>query len=412
MQNIAESHNGKCLSKIYKGNHFKLKWKCNKGHIWSTSPSCIKNRCWCPECSKLKKLTIEEMQNIAKNHGGQCLSKIYNGNKSKLKWKCNKGHVWFATPFGIKINKNWCPHCSGNIRLTIEEMKKIAISKNGKCLSDKYINTNTKLEWECKEGHRWLASSVNIRQGYWCSECVKVKKLTIEEMKKIALLRKGKCLSNKYINSNTKLKWECNKEHQWWAQPSDIKNGHWCYICAKKITSDKHRLTIKHAKKLALKRKGKCISNEYITSKDLLLWKCKNNHIWSSSYNSIKAGSWCPYCHEFKHEKTCRNIFEKIFDKKFPKTIHPKIRYKKPLQFDGYNKSLNLAFEYNGKQHYEFINFFHRNKKDFYKQKLRDIIKNKKCKELGINLITIPYNQEDNLEEFIRNELIQTGEIS
>ncbi len=59
-----------------------------------------------------------------------------------------------------------------------------------------------------------------------------MKKLTIEEMRSIAEERGGKCLSNFYVNSQTKLLWECLKGHQWEATPNGIKSGTWCPYCA------------------------------------------------------------------------------------------------------------------------------------------------------------------------------------
>ena len=53
-------------------------------------------------------------------------------------------------------------------------------------------------------------------------------------MQHIAEKREGKCLSTKYINSVTKLEWQCKKGHQWFAAPSKIKFGRWCPICAGK----------------------------------------------------------------------------------------------------------------------------------------------------------------------------------
>ena len=58
-----------------------------------------------------------------------------------------------------------------------------------------------------------------------------MKKLTIELMQNIAKSRNGKCISKKYININTKLKWKCNNNHIWDATPKSIKQGNWCKIC-------------------------------------------------------------------------------------------------------------------------------------------------------------------------------------
>ena len=59
-------------------------------------------------------------------------------------------------------------------------------------------------------------------------------KLTIEEMRELAESRGGKCLSEKYVNACTKLHWQCAKGHEWEATPGNVKNAHtWCPVCAR-----------------------------------------------------------------------------------------------------------------------------------------------------------------------------------
>lgn len=62
-------------------------------------------------------------------------------------------------------------------------------------------------------------------------------------------------------------------------------------------------------------------------------------------------------------------------------------------RFDIYIKSLNVAIEYNGKQHYEAISFFG-GVEGFQKTLNRDELKRKKCKENGCNLIEIKYDED------------------
>ena len=61
------------------------------------------------------------------------------------------------------------------------------------------------------------------------------------------------------------------------------------------------------------------------------------------------------------------------------------------MELDGYCKKHELAFEYNGIQHYQFYRSFHRTIKDFERVQERDFRKNKICKEYGLILMTIPY---------------------
>ncbi len=65
---------------------------------------------------------------------------------------------------------------------TIEEMQEIAMERDGKCLSDTYVNAHRKLLWQCAEGHQWEAPPYNVKIGSWCLVCAGNAKGTIEEM--------------------------------------------------------------------------------------------------------------------------------------------------------------------------------------------------------------------------------------
>lgn len=114
-----------------------------------------------------------------------------------------------------------------------------------------------------------------------------------------------------------------------------------------------------------------------------------------------------------KTENMCRKIIEKIYNKKFP-SIRPKFlkspMTKKCLELDCYNAELKIALEYNGQQHYTFTPHFHKSKRDFYSQVHRDDWKRKRCRELGIRLIEIPYwVVPADLEGYIIRELQKKG---
>src|SRR3989344_7524931 len=234
-QKLALSKGGYCLSDFYLNSTTHLIWKCAKGHMWSAAVTNIRNNNhWCPKCAGKAKGTIEEMQELAIQRGGKCLSETYTNRYTKLTWQCAKRHIWKSSPTHIKSSNSWCPVCAGTKKLTIEEMRILASQKGGRCLSPQYVNQRVLLEWECKEGHRWLARPASIRNSnVWCPECSGKKKGTIEEMRQIAETRGGKCLSSEYKNKDIKLEWQCAKGHAWWARSGDIKRGHWCGECCR-----------------------------------------------------------------------------------------------------------------------------------------------------------------------------------
>lgn len=151
-------------------------------------------------------------------------------------------------------------HWSRNIDLTSvyidEELLKaqdFAIKKGGKCLSEGFISDLRSMEWKCRNGHRWKQSfkRLKMKNGEWCPECSKLIEghsrvaYTIDDMENLAKGKNGRCLSRDYINCKTSLLWECEEGHQWWANPSNIRQGTWCPTCSIKIGASK-RIGEKH----------------------------------------------------------------------------------------------------------------------------------------------------------------------
>jgi hypothetical protein len=114
---------------------------------------------------------------------------------------------------------------------------------------------------------------------------------------------------------------------------------------------------------------------------------------------------------ESKGEKICREVVEKIFNKPFTKVrinILKNNKTGKNLELDIYNEELKLAVEYNGRQHYEYSKYFHRDYQAFIDQKYRDDLKRELCKKNNITLIEVPYTiKHDDIENFLRNKLNQ-----
>ena len=64
---------------------------------------------------------------------------------------------------------------------------------------------------------------------------------------------------------------------------------------------------------------------------------------------------------------------------------------KQKLEWDGYNKESKIAFEYQGYQHYEYPNYYHKTKTVFLKAQERDKLKEQYAKDNNIKLIIIPF---------------------
>ena len=155
------------------------------------------------------------------------------------------------------------------------------------------------------------------------------------------------------------------KGHIFFKDLEHIKNrGQWCPNCSKRPAID-----LKFVKRFAEKRGGKCLSTEYANSETKILWECSMGHRWEASFNGMKGGKWCPRCSKGIGEEICRDYFKKIFKKEFPSSYPSWLKNKnrQQLELDGYCEELGIAFEHQGRQHYNQELFFSQKQSRFIK---------------------------------------------
>ena len=148
-------------------------------------------------------------------------------------------------------------------------------------------------------------------------------------MQQVARKYGGQCVSAKYINSKTHLRWKCSHGHEWTAKADHVLKGHWCPICSAGISERICRELLERMTGVRfLKARPNCLGN--------------------------KGG--------------------------------------KPMELDGYAPSLGVAFEYQGEQHYHYNPFFHENVELFEQGQAYDERKRRLCRRRGIVLLEIPYH--------------------
>ncbi len=304
MQEYALYQGGRCLSKEYWAVDKKLTWMCAKGHTWEAAFQIIRQGGWCPACTKNQnsEVRLERLRNIAIERKGECLSAEYVSSSTKMQFRCKEGHEWFMRPHDMMAGQ-WCPRCGINRRTDIkrtpiEIYRKIAIERGGKLLSENYINGHTKLLWECSKGHQWQADgAMVIHAKSWCPYCRGMHK-NIRDMQELAAKRGGKCLSETYIDSKTKLEWQCREGHIWKSAPFNIVSNCWCPVCGYQTQKSKQKDGIEKYREVAIKKGGKLLSTEYVNSITPMLWECEKGHRWKArGANVYHSGTWCPYCY-------------------------------------------------------------------------------------------------------------------
>ena len=175
------------------------------------------------------------------------------------------------------------------------------------------------------------------------------------------------------------------------------------------------KYTLQDCIEYANSKNGKCLSLKYVSNKNKMKWECNKGHSWLAPLNSITSKkTWCSICSTGKSENKVRKIFETIFNKEF-KSIRPSFLRNpvtgRNLELDGYCEELNLAFEYDGRMHFEDRSSIEMTKSQKTRHsslseiQARDRLKNTLCSKAGIVLVRIPYWENNNLEEFILNKI-------
>ncbi len=349
---------------------------------------------------------IEIGKRFAVRNGGKLLSHIYRSLREPLRWQCAQGHVWFTPLAKIKIGR-WCPTCrkreaAKSRRLDgLNIAKHIAGKRGGDCLSTEYHASNVKLLWKCSRNHTWRATLSKVKDAHtWCPKCAKPAAITKLRSKRLvfaktyAKSRGGECLSEKYFNTHTALKWRCSVGHVWRRPLGETLSEklEWCKECSK-LERDQTRKNnfLRQATDLALVRGGSCLSKTYQRAVADLIWKCERRHIFRLPLAIVKNGQWCSRCSQGIGEKICRTFFEQIFRKPF-KSVFPDWLKKENgyrMQLDGYCEELNVAFEHQGEQHYRSRSFFGGGLA-FRRRLDDDALKAKLCRERGIKLLRVP----------------------
>ena len=296
LREVAHARGGECLEDEYLGVFAHHRWRCAEGHEWEAICDSVRRGSWCPVCTaQSSALSIEVMQEFAAQRGWRCLSKEYRTNQTRLEWECAEGHRWLSTYNRVQ-QSDGCPRCRKEERRAagLERCQAIAAERGGRCVSTEYRGVAFHMEWECAEGHLWSARPNALLVGSWCPTCNTLRRRTgIEVMQALAALKGGECLSCEYVTNHTHLRWRCAEGHEWESMPSSIKAGSWCPVCA---NLHQPSYTIEDMQAVAEEHGGRCLSPVYQNNRTPLLWQCELGHQWRSPYKKVRVGNWCPEC--------------------------------------------------------------------------------------------------------------------
>ena len=242
----------------------------------------------------MERLSYEFVKREFEKEGYKLLSNKYLGAHHKLKYICPKGHKhqisWAKWQQGRR-----CFYCYGNVKHTINFIKKEFKKENYVLLTKKYRNANQKLDYICSKGHKYCVSWNVWQRGHRCPYCVGVGKPTIEFIKSKFEKEGYKLLTNEYVNSKQKLNYICPKGHYHNISWSNWQQGKRCYYCFGTAP-----LTIDFIKNEFEKENYKLLTKTYKNAKQKLRYICPNNHKHEITWSDWQSGKRCGICKKFR----------------------------------------------------------------------------------------------------------------
>lgn len=270
------------------------------------------------------------------------------GKSNKKFWFiCKNGHSYLQKPNQKTIKQSQCPYCLGqkllkgynDLKTKFPEIaKEWDYSKNDKLPEDYTYGSGYKAWWICEKCGLSYQSYINVHiRGHKCTYCSGNKiysgyndlKTMCPELTKEYSKNNNKPPEEMSPYSNHKVKWICP-------------------ICQKEyVASPKHR----------------------------------------------NQGNGCPYCFSSSGEQEVTKILDEYKIKYQQQKWFPDLRDIKPLKFDFaiFKDDKILGFiEYNGKQHYEPIEYFG-GKEEYKKRCEHDRMKIEYCMNNDYTILHIPY---------------------
>lgn len=353
---IKESTNGEYeLLGDYINSSIHILVRHNKcGNEWKTLYMNLLKGHGCPKCGKSKsgkkrKTDLEFKQQLMEKFGEKTIAlEEYETDKTKIKFRCNVCNKDFISTPNAIFNSMGCPHCA-------------EMSRRKKRL--KYSDKEFRDE---------------------------VKRLTGEEY---SLLSEYKTLETKVFMKHNK----CG--HEYFVRPVKFINGQRCPNCrGKRIAKSKRKSQEDFEKQvMTMFQEEYTVVGEYknaVTKIKIKHNKCGN--LWDVAAGSFLLGHGCPRCNSSKGEKIIEQYLKEQGIDYIPQYVFKDCRNILPLKFDFAvfeNDKINFLIEYQGEQHYKPVDCFG-GEHEFKKVVARDVIKQKYCKEKGLDLFLISYQQD------------------
>lgn len=385
--------------------------KCGKCSFqYSTSFMSFEKGVRCSKCMQIKKgeklkKSEDEVKNYVESRGDVYVSSFYEKKRHKVIYKCSKCKGQFRKKFDSYVKQKHCI-CYFNKNINYDFVNKY-ISDEGDVLeSNKYIDFDSPIEIKCHKCNDIYKTTFNIySKGVRCSLCNIYKKKTTKDMEELVKSDGDILIDNKieYKNCKTKFKVQCHLcKNEYDTTYTYYKQGHRCIKCG----HQKKANDLKHSQENVasyIKECGDTLLSEYVNMAAKLNIKCgKCNCDYTTSFQSYKInGTRCPCFYTIsKGEQIIEKYLIKHKINYIAQESFDDCKNIKKLKFDFYLPDLQILIEFDGKIHFEGVEYLG-GQNSFEHRFKSDSIKNEYCKNNQKYLFRIAYTDIKQINELM-----------
>lgn len=267
-----------------------------------------------------------------------------------------------------------------------------------------YKSAHTKVKIICNTHDEIFEQKPNDHlSGYGCIKCAAENASKRYSLGKKEFIKRARQIHGneydyslvEYINNRTKIKITCQEHGIFEQQPYHHLKSLGCPNCSGNI-----KLTINDFIERAIKVHGKLYDYSlviYKNSQTKIKIICRTHGVFEQSPDChLNRSQGCPICKLSKGELKIINLLDFMGIKYETQKTFDKCKNKRKLSFDFYLSENNVCIEFDGRQHFESVDFYG-GENGFNKTQLRDRIKDNYCKNNDIILYRIRY--DENIEE-------------